>query len=137
MLTGWKQEQVSAICATRIRQTDCFEPTSCRSRKAPVARHGCTRGISRTIRPHANPGRVTEKQPLIRNQTGFVRRFPCSSPIQPAGDLAPAPKISFDTTHECELIHSSKSKKNADYFPCTREHQTGSNGRGRTSALLP
>jgi hypothetical protein len=38
------------------------------------------------------------------------------------GDLAPALKISFDNTRECELIHSNKSKKTADHFLCTREH---------------
>jgi hypothetical protein len=52
-------------------------------------------------------------------------------------DLSPALKISFDTTRECELIHSSKPKKSSDYFLCTREHPNRLQGRGRNSALLP
>ncbi len=40
MLTGRRPQQISATFRTRIGRTNCFEPFPCKTRKAPVARHG-------------------------------------------------------------------------------------------------
>jgi hypothetical protein len=58
MLTGRKPQQISTTFGPSIGRTNCFEPFPCKTRKAPMARHG-------------------------------------RSPMQPAGDLSPALKISF------------------------------------------
>jgi hypothetical protein len=56
--------------------------------------------------------------------------------MQPAGDLSPPLKY-LSTTRECELIHSRKPKRVRIIFYARVNTQTGSNGHGRNSALLP
>ena len=61
MLTGRKPQQISATVVTGIGRKNCHEPSISRTRKGPVARHGRTRRISRTICSQWKPARILDR----------------------------------------------------------------------------